>query len=625
MASFREEPKPGDLIQISRSGYSHWAISVGDGYVIHLAPLGANPAAGSSSRGVVSRELLEDVAGDCSYQVKNHLDHLYKPWPVLKMISSAKEMVGKEMEYQLLSRNCEQFLTDLRYGQARSRQFVEEPKPGDLVEISRVVYKDWAIYVGDGYAIHLAPLGECPGADPSSRGEVKRELLTEVAGDCPFKVQNRLDHQYKPQAVSEMISSAEELIGKEMDYSVLSSNREHFVTNLRYGQAGSRQLVEEPRAGDIIQISRSGYSHWAIYVGGGRVIHLAPLDESPEVGSSPQKGEVKRELLAELAGDCPYQVNNHLDHLYEPRPVKEMIRSAEELIGKKMDCSVLSSNREHFVIDLRYGQARSRQCVREPMPGDMIEIPHTVYKDWAIYVGDGCVIHLTPPSEWHLSMFLSGNATVTKQSLEKVALGCSYQVNNHLDHKYRPRPVHEIIRSAEEVTGVQKTYTVLRDNSEKFVTDLRYGWFHRELSREVPIPGDLIAISRGRFKHWAIYVGDGCVVHVTAPDGYHVSGSANSCEQTTVKCEPLNEVAGNDRYCVSNFLDHKYRPRPVPDIVRLAKMTVGETWKYNLVSSNCEHFVTKLRNGLPCSAQSKLGVRAILAASVSVPVIIATL
>nr|KAF6438823.1 hypothetical protein HJG59_015314 [Molossus molossus] len=41
-------------------------------------------------------------------------------------------------------------------------------------------------------------------------------------------------------------------------------------------------LVEEPRTGDIIQISRSGYSHWAIYVGDGHVIHLAPLEPQDE-------------------------------------------------------------------------------------------------------------------------------------------------------------------------------------------------------------------------------------------------------------------------------------------------------------------------------------------------------
>lgn len=32
-----------------------------------------------------------------------------------------------------------------------------EPKPGDLIEIFRPMYRHWAIYVGDGYVIHLAP------------------------------------------------------------------------------------------------------------------------------------------------------------------------------------------------------------------------------------------------------------------------------------------------------------------------------------------------------------------------------------------------------------------------------------------------------------------------------------
>ena len=33
------EPQPGDLIEIFRGFYSHWAVYVGGGYVVHLAPL----------------------------------------------------------------------------------------------------------------------------------------------------------------------------------------------------------------------------------------------------------------------------------------------------------------------------------------------------------------------------------------------------------------------------------------------------------------------------------------------------------------------------------------------------------------------------------------------------------
>ncbi|XP_036182850.1 phospholipase A and acyltransferase 4-like, partial [Myotis myotis] len=87
------------------------------------------PGAGSSSlfsvlspTGKVKRELLRDVVGGCGYRVNNHLDLEYSPLPVNKIISSAEEMVGKEMEYSVLSRNCEHFVTDLRYGKARSLQ-----------------------------------------------------------------------------------------------------------------------------------------------------------------------------------------------------------------------------------------------------------------------------------------------------------------------------------------------------------------------------------------------------------------------------------------------------------------------------------------------------------------------
>ncbi|KAF3815796.1 hypothetical protein GH733_016230 [Mirounga leonina] len=130
---FCEEPKPGDLIQIFRIGYEHWAIYVGDGYlpmtmVVSLIP-GEIPWVRSSitfsvlsSRAVVKRELLRDVVGGCCYKVNNLLDNRYRPRPVNQIIYSAKQMVGQEMEYSLLHKNCEHFVTNLRYGEPNSRQ-----------------------------------------------------------------------------------------------------------------------------------------------------------------------------------------------------------------------------------------------------------------------------------------------------------------------------------------------------------------------------------------------------------------------------------------------------------------------------------------------------------------------
>lgn len=34
------EPQPGDLIEIFRPAYQHWALYLGDGYIINLTPVG---------------------------------------------------------------------------------------------------------------------------------------------------------------------------------------------------------------------------------------------------------------------------------------------------------------------------------------------------------------------------------------------------------------------------------------------------------------------------------------------------------------------------------------------------------------------------------------------------------
>nr|XP_060463001.1 phospholipase A and acyltransferase 1-like isoform X2 [Panthera onca] len=79
-----------------------------------------------SSKAVVRLELLRDVVGHCRYRVNNRLDHKYKPRPVNVIIYSAKKKIGEEMEYRLLGKNCEHFVTDLRYGVPHSRQVVRK-------------------------------------------------------------------------------------------------------------------------------------------------------------------------------------------------------------------------------------------------------------------------------------------------------------------------------------------------------------------------------------------------------------------------------------------------------------------------------------------------------------------
>uniref|UniRef100_A0A3B3S963 LRAT domain-containing protein n=1 Tax=Paramormyrops kingsleyae TaxID=1676925 RepID=A0A3B3S963_9TELE len=123
-----------------------------------------------------------------------------------------------------------------------------KPQPGDLIEIFRVGYKHWAIYIGDGYVIHLAPPSEeaCGGSYSMmsalhDKAIVKMDSLLDVVGTSKFKINNLLDDKYEPRSVSDILSDARSLVGQELQYHVTRYNCEHFVTELRYGKPESRQ------------------------------------------------------------------------------------------------------------------------------------------------------------------------------------------------------------------------------------------------------------------------------------------------------------------------------------------------------------------------------------------------
>ncbi|RLV62120.1 hypothetical protein DV515_00019653 [Chloebia gouldiae] len=143
-----------------------------------------------------------------------------------------------------------------------------------------------------------------------------------------------------------------------------------------------------------------------------------------------------------------------------------------------------------------------------PNPGDLIEIKRRLYTQWALYVGDGYVIHVTAigavqkpsevlggqrssaclpsllfafPIEGAPSLSASsesmhtGKARVTKELLEKLAVNDEWAVNNNYDRYRAPLPVEEIIWRAEGCIGKELPCDVLSKGSEDFVTQLRYG------------------------------------------------------------------------------------------------------------------------------------------------------
>ncbi|KAG1962582.1 phospholipase A and acyltransferase 3-like [Pimephales promelas] len=125
----------------------------------------------------------------------------------------------------------------------------KKPEPGDLIEIFRGTYQHWAIYVGDGFVIHLAPPSEHAQAGAYSmmsvlcdKATVKKEELYEVVGNDKYRINNLLDDKYEPRAVCVILQEAERYLNQELPYCVFRGNCEHFVTELRYGKAHSRQV-----------------------------------------------------------------------------------------------------------------------------------------------------------------------------------------------------------------------------------------------------------------------------------------------------------------------------------------------------------------------------------------------
>ncbi|TNN28564.1 Retinoic acid receptor responder protein 3 [Liparis tanakae] len=121
-------------------------------------------------------------------------------------------------------------------------------------------------------------------------------------------------------------------------------------------------------------------------------------------------------------------------------------------------------------------------------------------------------------------------------------------------------------------------------------------------------PGDLIEIFRkgGTYQHWAVYIGEDEVVHLTDPGGDSSSSGSMGLSLggiAQVMRHNIWEVIHGDPFKINNLLDNKYKPRDRDVIVKEACGMVGTERQYNVVSLNCEHFATMLRYGQPESRQ----------------------
>ncbi|KAL3870952.1 hypothetical protein ACJMK2_038977 [Sinanodonta woodiana] len=119
--------------------------------------------------------------------------------------------------------------------------------------------------------------------------------------------------------------------------------------------------------------------------------------------------------------------------------------------------------------------------------------------------------------------------------------------------------------------------------------------------------GDTIEFPRGCYSHWAVYIGDEKVVHLTGDDNDGINGNFDSGNLFTICGRRFNKAYVK----VDNFWDVvlgckvkiiKLDTSSEEDIVQRAMSKLGEIG-YNVMWCNCEHFASWCRYGKEKSEQ----------------------
>lgn len=84
----------------------------------------------------VRRQNIWDVVGSSTFQVNNVLDNKYPPRQAHIIVRDACRLVGQELTYNVATRNCEHFATELRYGKSESQQVQKAAVIGGIATAS---------------------------------------------------------------------------------------------------------------------------------------------------------------------------------------------------------------------------------------------------------------------------------------------------------------------------------------------------------------------------------------------------------------------------------------------------------------------------------------------------------
>ncbi|KAH9487602.1 Phospholipase A and acyltransferase 3 [Bulinus truncatus] len=129
-----DDLKPGDRVQIKKTLYSHWAISIGDGEIAHLVgaddddqidtpfhPKHKFTISGKTfNKAKVCIDDFWDVVGEHKAFINNCDDKL-SPMETSRILERADDSIGL-VGYNVIYSNCEHFATWCRYDVCESSQ-----------------------------------------------------------------------------------------------------------------------------------------------------------------------------------------------------------------------------------------------------------------------------------------------------------------------------------------------------------------------------------------------------------------------------------------------------------------------------------------------------------------------
>ncbi|KAH9496474.1 Phospholipase A and acyltransferase 3 [Bulinus truncatus] len=129
--------------------------------------------------------------------------------------------------------------------------------------------------------------------------------------------------------------------------------------------------TKKPKKGDRIEIKRNFYSHWALYIGDDKVIHLRGVGNAPVNSTSNNifsvsgvkfdKAEVAIDVIWDVIRDDEAYVNNSRDSTWTPLDEAKIISEALKHVGR-VKYNIMFANCENFVNWCRYRQWFSDQA-----------------------------------------------------------------------------------------------------------------------------------------------------------------------------------------------------------------------------------------------------------------------